>query len=266
MNPTQYSLISSGDKTEAEAFNDIMQCCLPGGAFACPQGYFSQMSNCQSYMAKRCANDWDEYCEVYLANQTPQFGKTFLNDTARNKYCRKPTGAEAVDNHCSRVCQPVDPNNPDSPVICNLWGEQTYYTDPDELRSSIRDKQCSNPDPAYITSCQNAEVCDVIHPGDLTQNDPVYQRCLTWGACKDTFGKIMYGIAKAEERNDLLQSQNNGKGRYSAGAPPSDGGSSTVSEMKCDKPCMAKLLLAILAVVLVIALVFYSMRSGGGTQ
>lgn len=95
---------------------------------------------CQHYMAQKCADKWDGFCEYFykehgkggqwpnnqqwpIANPRPYeveyglptnltMGEQLLRNTAERKYCRMVG--------CQKRCEPFDPTNPNSPTI-------TYY-------------------------------------------------------------------------------------------------------------------------------------------
>ena len=92
--------------------------------------YGPRSQKCQSYMAQRCAEKWDGFCEyAYAANNeiSPNTlqqrswegnlgltgelttGQQILQNTAERKYCTFPT--------CSPRCEKFDPTDPDSPTI-----------------------------------------------------------------------------------------------------------------------------------------------------
>lgn len=126
---------------------------------------------CQTYMAQRCADKWDGFCEyfykehgsegqwpdnqkwpIYNARQwevdaglaqSLTTGEQLLRNTAERKYC--------TYTNCTPVCEPFDPTNPNSPTI-------TYYVGPDGSQASCK------------------PICNV-NPS-LIDNDPVMDRML----------------------------------------------------------------------------------------
>lgn len=101
-------------------------------------------TKCQHYMAERCAENWDGFCEYFykehgaggqwpdnqawpIANarqwevdagiaRSLTTGDQLLRNTAERRYCQYA--------NCQKVCEPFDPTNPDSPSI-------TYFVGPD---------------------------------------------------------------------------------------------------------------------------------------
>ncbi len=126
---------------------------------------------CQHYMAQRCAQNWDGFCEYFYQNhgkngQWPDnrawpianarqweietgvakqltMGEQLLRNTAERRYC--------TYTDCRPVCEPFDPTNPDSPTI-------TYYVGPNGMQQSC------------------TPVC-TVNPS-LIDNDPVMNRML----------------------------------------------------------------------------------------
>lgn len=128
--------------------------------------YGPSSKNCQLYMAQRCAQKWDGFCENYYQNQKSKqypntvqncnafnqvecgnvnLGETLLLNTAVNKYCRfpgakvqefpfDPTVANSpmikqVDNtNVVPVCDNIDPNKINNdPVMHRLLANQHYH-------------------------------------------------------------------------------------------------------------------------------------------
>lgn len=99
---------------------------------------------CQGYMAQKCADKWDGYCEYFYQNNgpnspwpqnvpwpntqqryweskygLPQFltsGEQMLRSAAERRFC--------TYQNCHQQCEPFDPTNPNSPKI-------VFYRDAD---------------------------------------------------------------------------------------------------------------------------------------
>lgn len=138
-----YAPISQFGKTRQDVnMNDPLTYCLTDtldknfqhGAIGVTSGPRSE--RCQTYMAQRCADKWDGYCEYfYRQNQQPyqqwpnsqiwpdtfephfwsgntsslSMGDQLLKNTAEAKYCTYPT--------CAPYTELFDPTNPDSPRL-----------------------------------------------------------------------------------------------------------------------------------------------------
>ena len=131
--------------------------------------YGPRSRRCQLYMAQRCAEKWDGFCEYFyqvngengqwpdnrkwpdmattqsgLATGGLTTGDQLLNNTAERKYC-------SYGSKCKLSCEPFDPTNPDSPKI--------FYHD-----------QCNNCAADCVPVCR-------VNPQDI-DNDPVMNRLL----------------------------------------------------------------------------------------
>jgi hypothetical protein len=113
-------------------------------------------SNCQSFMASRCANKWDGACEFASLNKATRFpntlencnwntncnqkltsGQILIRNTASRKYLTQMNG------NCSLKWQPFDPTVASSPMIskwsgnCSMQGNNgcipTYEVDPKQI-------------------------------------------------------------------------------------------------------------------------------------
>jgi hypothetical protein len=105
--------------------------------------YGPRSRSCQNFMAERCANKWDGFCEYFYvehskAKEWPNnriwpnmgspnqwinkgasvntIGEQLLKDAAERKYCTYPT--------CTPVKRPFDPMNPQSPMVTSWQNSQ----------------------------------------------------------------------------------------------------------------------------------------------
>jgi len=171
------------DGTREEAELEELECCLPGAFMNCKRGAWPVFGTCPDLMAKRCSKKWGSECDEYLGNLDEGEGKSFLDKTASLKYCRSNPNNNPLFK-CRKRPELSDPLNPDSPYVSDWVGQQNYYiTGPDD-RTSFG---CPVLSPTYEVPCSSNKVCDVVSGTDMTMADPLYQRCITWGACKDVF-------------------------------------------------------------------------------
>lgn len=123
--------------------------------------YGPRSQKCQVYMAQRCAENWDGFCEYFyqthgvngewpnnrlwpntatsnngLSSEFLTTGDQLLSNTAEQKYCK-------YSSNCPKTCEPFDPLNPDSPMI-------TFYNKCDNSSQSCF-SEC-NVDPKTIDS------------------------------------------------------------------------------------------------------------------
>jgi len=133
--------------------------------------YGPRSQKCQQYMAERCAEKWDGFCEYYYVANNPMSGwpnnqawpntvmprawvgdlgsplstgEQLLQNTAEIKYC---TYENCIPRH-----EIFDPMNPNSPTL-------TYYNDPN----------------GYGMNC--IPICNKLNVSEL-DTDPVMQRML----------------------------------------------------------------------------------------
>lgn len=131
-----------------------------GGAVGKLTGANSE--RCQQYMAQRCAENWDGFCEYFYRNNdkisvnpiTRQWetkygfnipmttGENLLRNTAEIKYCTFPNCTPRIEpfnpigssthiltytNHCNPICK-VDPKTIDQDVVMNRMLEKPLVT------------------------------------------------------------------------------------------------------------------------------------------
>jgi len=90
--------------------------------------------NCQTYMAHRCANNWDKYCELASNNNNRTYpnnlgrtkygltaGEILIVNTAREKYIVETSG------DCARKYEPFDPQVPSSPMVSYWIGNGIHH-------------------------------------------------------------------------------------------------------------------------------------------
>ncbi len=125
---------SSSDSPLTFCLSDSMDSKFQHGSTAVEYG--PRSANCQNFMAERCANKWDGFCEYFYVehsknknwpnnriwpnmgspNQwlnkgasTLTIGEQLLRDAGERKYCTYPT--------CTPKRAPFDPMNPQSPMV-----------------------------------------------------------------------------------------------------------------------------------------------------
>ena len=164
-----------------------------------------QKDFCPRFMAQRCANNWDEYCEAYLlTSNTDMAGNNFVNKefltlTAAKKYCRINT--DLPGSHCSLKCESFMPEGQTSVNICEPSGAFNWVDTQKEadlsgnFPQSARLTQLS---PLYLNSCP--ETCDMqnttTNPDALTADDDVLNKCLSNGTCNNVLMDLAYNVVK----------------------------------------------------------------------
>lgn len=154
---------------------DPVTCCLPGNFMTCHPT--AQMGLCPEYMSQRCAQNWDDKCDLYL-NSTPKI-REFVLKTADKKFCKL-----APNSACDIKCQPFNPIAQDSPQVCTYVGDETLI-DP----SRVEDIGYYWPvtiSPYYMGKCER----DCTMQSQIDINDPVIDNCLNYRLCADTLTSI----------------------------------------------------------------------------
>lgn len=153
---------------------DQVDCCLPNNFLKCPQVINLEM--CPTYMAQRCAEKWDEKCDIYSNSLSDDEIKTFINKIAYKKYCRL-----SDSSNCSEKCEPFDPTAQQSVNVCSFIGNEVLIDSNQTVDIGV-DKPV-NVSPDYMGKCQ--QDCDKIKPQDIKEDDDVMNACLLYGFCDD---------------------------------------------------------------------------------
>ena len=170
--PLTYCLVDTMDKNFYNVIGDL---------------YGPRSDRCQAYMAQKCADDWNGFCEYYVQehqfkdqgwpinvpapnteqnnvfgeayNQNVSLGDQLLQNASARKYC------DYVN--CQKRCEPFDPTNPDSPQITfydsNRVGQgcvPVCRVDPNTIDNDpLMDRMLSKPTavaPTLINICNTA--------------------------------------------------------------------------------------------------------------
>lgn len=174
-NPEQYS--EFGKPYPGTPTEDPLACCMPYNLFTC-ENRTAELGLCPNFMSQRCAQKWDDKCDLYLSTTT--YWKDFLEKTAEKKFCKL-----SKDSHCTKLCQPFDPIAQESPQVCDFVGNEITtlnINDPSGENTAITN-------PTYMKIPCN-KTCDLITPDILTATDPVITNCLNNGQCSDILANI----------------------------------------------------------------------------
>ena len=109
---TEADNYSEFGKPIVQDMSDPADVCLPGAFLDKYQ--MVQLERCPLLMSQRCAENFDEKCELYfqsLENQNEV--NDFLNDTLRKRFCRLKDGSS-----CKMMCKAFDPLAETSIDIC----------------------------------------------------------------------------------------------------------------------------------------------------
>lgn len=163
--------------------------CMPGNFMrgSDENTYYPYFGNCPEYMSQRCSKNWDEYCELYLNNLTidkMDEARDFLDKTALRKYTVFDKNNKMPS--CKRVFQMADPLSPSSPIVNEIPGAQSFYTNDN---GKVR---YTNPylSPTYRVSC--LDDTDNLKPkytkGNFSENDGLFQNCMKYRSCEEAIG------------------------------------------------------------------------------
>lgn len=165
------------------AKSDPVNSCLPGSFMDNPS--VAELGLCPSFMAQRCAQKWDEKCDLYTNTIGDQVKlKNFIRDVTSRKYCQL-----SPDSNCSKMCQPFSPIDQTSPQVCSYVGSEVLK----DANASI-DIGWNYPvniSPDYMGICQ--QTCNLVNPSSIQADDKVINSCLKYGFCND----ILINICKS---------------------------------------------------------------------
>ena len=123
-----YSGLSRNDnfKDKMKAKQDFEQTCLPGGFMPLIIILISELV--LNILFDKCSKQWTEECDLFVNNMSLDESKDFLDKTALRKYTTFHSNSMGKKNpSCNRVYQLSDPLTPDSPMVSEIQGTQTFY-------------------------------------------------------------------------------------------------------------------------------------------
>jgi hypothetical protein len=175
---------------------DPVDSCMPDRFLDAPWNY--NLGGCKQYMAQRCAENWDNKCQLYVNNiEDVTVLKQFLESMANHRFCNL-----SDQSKCDVVCEPFNPINQTSPNICNTMG-----VDPMVDISQSLDTGLYNPvklSPVYMGGCMKK--CDKIEPSNIKEDDYSINYCLQFGFCGESLANICKVMDEKGEtsKNSLL--------------------------------------------------------------
>jgi hypothetical protein len=175
---------------------DPVDSCMPDRFLDAPWNY--NLGGCKQYMAQRCAEKWDNKCQIYVNNiDDVTVLKQFLESMANHRFCNLNEQSK-----CSVVCEPFNPINQTSPNVCNTMG-----VDPMVDISQSLDTGLYNPvklSPVYMGGCMKK--CDKIEPSNIKEDDYSINYCLQFGFCGESLANICKVMDQKDEtsKNSLL--------------------------------------------------------------
>lgn len=176
---------------------DAVNACMPDRLLSAP--WDLNTGYCDLWMPQRCANKWDQKCDIYFKNIRDYGDMTkFIEGVADYKYCNL-----SPDSSCTISCEPLDPIQQSSPSLCTVHG-----IDPMMDTSGSVDTGLYSPikiSPTYIGKCR--KVCNKVKPSDIKSNDTAINNCLEHGICKQTLNNICTQANKTKSKlqHPLLQ-------------------------------------------------------------
>jgi hypothetical protein len=175
---------------------DPVDSCMPDRFLDAPWNY--NLGGCKQYMAQRCAENWDNKCQIYVNNiDDVTVLKQFIESMTNHRFC-----SLSDKSKCSVVCEPFNPINQTSPSVCNTMGVDPMV----DISQSI-DTGLYNPvklSPVYMGGCMKK--CDKIEPFNIKENDYSINYCLQFGFCGESLGNICKVMEEKGEtsQNSLL--------------------------------------------------------------
>jgi len=176
---------------------DPVHACMPDRLMSAP--WDLNTGYCDLWMPQRCANKWDNKCEIYYKNLRDVGDMVkFVEGMADHRFCNL-----AADSSCTIACEPLDPIQQSSPSLCTIQG-----VDPMMDSSGSVDTGLYSPlkiSPTYMGKCRRS--CNKIKPEDIKPNDIAINKCLENGVCKDTINNICIQSRKSKKQlqHPLLQ-------------------------------------------------------------
>ena len=172
--------------------DDPVDACMPDRFLDAPWNY--NLGNCKQFMAQRCAQNWDNKCQLYVNNiDDVTVLKHFFESMANYRFC-----SLNEKSNCGLVCQPFNPIDQTSPDVCNSMGVDAMVN-----ASQSIDTGLYNPvklSPVYMGGCMKN--CDKIQPSDIKEDDYSINYCLQFGFCGETLGNI---CRVANEKGQTVQ-------------------------------------------------------------
>ena len=160
--------------------DDPVDACMPDRFLDAPWNY--NLGNCKQYMPQRCAENWDNKCQLYVNNiDDVTVLKQFLESMANHRFC-----SLNEKSNCGVVCEPFNPIDQTSPNVCNSMGIDAMVN-----ASQSIDTGLYNPvklSPVYMGGCMKN--CDKIQPSNIKEDDYSINYCLQFGFCGETLSNI----------------------------------------------------------------------------
>lgn len=169
---------------------DPVQMCLPGKYLnAAPLSNFVT-NNCPKFMVQRCAENWDEFCNIYIGETlkgSKKDQKLFMKQVIDSRFCRIDPAMKGGQN-CKIMQELFDPTLPNSPIITSSVGTIVYTTAP----LSGYENQLGCP-----------HICNKINIKTI-ESDPFFIKCLE-NPNEDPYRSVIDGVCKiAAEQNYSL--------------------------------------------------------------
>lgn len=163
--------------------SDPVDICLPGSYFNSEKSSDLRYNNCPILMSQRCATSWDDKCSLYADSlDDPVSLKNFIRATASVKFCHL-----TPDSTCKRLCQPFNPINQTSQLVCANVGKDTLKDSNDNI--DIGWYLPVNMSPDYMgASC--SQICDTVPGSSIEPSDIVIDACLKYGFCNDILTNV----------------------------------------------------------------------------
>jgi hypothetical protein len=225
--------------------SDERDVCLPGGFLDKYQ--LVQLDRCPLLMATKCAENFDEKCELYFSSLVNENEvKDFLGMTLRKKFCRLPD-----DSPCKMSCQKFDPIAETSSDICQPIGNEVL--EDKNMFVDIGLAEAVSISPYFMNRCQLQ--CDDKKASDIPSNDPLIKKCIDSGVGQDVLNEVC-GTSKPED----IVNQDLRSFCQSIIPPQNEKESFGTVEPRSERTNCVKCFLFFLVVVLILVCLYFALK------
>ncbi len=209
---SQYYEKYGGNNPITQKNADPVQCCLEGSYLNCPENPFRfEKGLCTKFMAQRCARGWDQYCDLYIEEQSSAdfTGKKvdeFLTEAFTSKFCRDDTSDP--NSKCYTRCEMLNPLASNSAVVCKTYGNNAYR-DVNQVQAIstafLLDAKLDAATPLSVHKCP--KTCDILSINNFDENDRVLNEVLDRGLVQSGLMNLAQNIVKhgTKVNNSRLQ-------------------------------------------------------------
>ena len=199
---SQYYEKYGGNNPITQKNADPVQCCLEGSYLNCPENPFRfEKGLCTKFMGQRCARGWDQYCDLYLEEQSSSdfTGKKvteFLTEAFSSKFCRDDTSDP--NSKCYTRCEMLNPLSNNSATVCKTYGNNAYRDIRNVQAVStgfLLDAKLDAATPLSVHKCP--KTCDILAMNSFGEDDRVLNEVLDRGIAQNAVMNLAQNIVKS---------------------------------------------------------------------